>query len=269
MPTREDTAPLAVAQIPTSNHRQGFGMSRENRDHALSGEDAAASGANDPKAEVSDPSRGAGEERVAENREEAGKGEQSAFESLLVEQLSTKMKQLEDENSTLKDQYLRKAADFENFRKRMVKEREETAKFANAGLLLDLIPVIDDFERAIKSSEESHDFTSFHEGIVLIEKQLVEMLERKYALRRFESAGQVFDPERHEAISVAEIPPPADERVVVEDYQKGFTLHDRILRPAKVKVSLEPTVKQTEEKRADSSDRSANSDETREKEGDQ
>ncbi len=264
MSTREDTAPLAVAQIPISIHRQGFGMSRENRDHAFSGEDAATPDANDPKSEVSDASLAAGEQKAAGDGENAGQGDRLGEEALLVEQLATKMKQLEDENSTLKDQYLRKAADFENFRKRMFKEREESAKFANAGLLLDLIPVIDDFERAIKSSEESKDFTSFRDGIVLIEKQLVEMLERKYSLRRFESAGQVFDPERHEAISVAEIPPPANERVVVEDYQKGFTLHDRILRPAKVKVSLEPGVKQTEEKRADSSVRSANSDQTRE-----
>ncbi|MDR1211471.1 MAG: nucleotide exchange factor GrpE [Spirochaetaceae bacterium] len=137
----------------------------------------------------------------------------------------------------LNDQYLRKAADFENFRKRMNREKQDAIDFANQNLLLDLIPVIDDFERAIKSAESSRDFDSFYEGIGMIEKRLVSQLESKWALVRFDSAGAPFDPGRHEAIMMeknAEVTEPT----VAEDFLKGFLLKDRVIRSAKVKVLM-------------------------------
>ncbi|MFW5644265.1 MAG: nucleotide exchange factor GrpE, partial [Alkalispirochaeta sp.] len=97
--------------------------------------------------------------------------------------------------------------------------------------------VIDDFERAIRSAEESRDFDSFHDGIVLIENQLTSMLERKWGLARFDSVGEIFDPQKHEAVTT-EPRQEHDESIVLEDYQKGYTLHDRVLRSAKVKVSM-------------------------------
>jgi len=149
---------------------------------------------------------------------------------------------LEAELSNYKDQYLRKAAEFENFRKRMNREKQDAIDFANQNLLLDLIPVIDDFERAIKSSESSRDFDGLYEGINLIEKRLVSQLENKWGLVRFESAGAPFDPNRHEGIMVeksAEVTEPT----VSEDFVKGYTLKDRVVRSAKVKVLMpeEPT----------------------------
>lgn len=171
---------------------------------------------------------------------EGGTQDQLEPDSDPVEQLRQHVRELEAENAELKDQYLRKSADFENFRKRMFRERDEAVKYANAGLLRDLITTIDDFDRAIKSSDDSHDFQKLHEGVELIEKQLTSMLENKYGLRRYESVGEPFDPEKHEAISVGEMRPEAEAQIVLEDYQKGFMLHDRILRPAKVKVSMEP-----------------------------
>ncbi|MDR1177743.1 MAG: nucleotide exchange factor GrpE [Spirochaetaceae bacterium] len=137
----------------------------------------------------------------------------------------------------LNDQYLRKAADFENFRKRMNREKQDAIDFANQNLLLDLIPVIDDFERAIKSAESSRDFDSFYEGIGMIEKRLVSQLESKWGLVRFDSAGAPFDPGRHEAIMMeknAEVTEPT----VAEDFLKGFLLKDRVIRSAKVKVLM-------------------------------
>ena len=119
----------------------------------------------------------------------------------------------------------------------MLREREEAAKYANEKLLLDLVEVIDNFERAIKSSEESQDFTSFHEGIELIERQFTGMLDTKWGLKRFESEGEEFDPQRHEAIAVdqsGEYEP----QQVIDDYQKGYLLHDRVLRPSKVRVAM-------------------------------
>lgn len=147
-----------------------------------------------------------------------------------------RIEQLENEISTLKDQYLRKQADFENFRKRMQREKQESIKYGNSGLLLDLVGIIDDFERAIKSSEDSKDFEAFHSGIVLIEKQFTTLLDNKWGLKRFDPKGEPFNPEKHEAIAM-EDSSEHDVSVVLEVFQNGYMLHDRVLRPAKVKVS--------------------------------
>jgi molecular chaperone GrpE len=175
-----------------------------------------------------------------------------------IEELEQKVKELEEENSTLKDQYLRKQADFENFRKRMHREKEDATKFANANLLLDLVSIIDDFERAIKAGEDTQDIESFRKGIELIEKQLVGMLERKWGLRRFDSEGEPFDPEKHEAIATEE--KDTDVSEVTEDYQKGYFLHDRVLRHAKVKVSLPSTVQAASTDEKENTDEQDNTD---------
>ena len=151
--------------------------------------------------------------------------------------LKARTASLEAEISNLKDQYLRKAADFENYRKRMVREKQDAVDYANQSLLLDLIPVIDDFERAIKSSEATSDYATLHEGIALIEKRLVSQLEAKWGLARFESAGCAFDPNRHEAIMMDKSPDVA-EATVSEDFVRGYTLKDRVVRFAKVKVLM-------------------------------
>ena len=154
-----------------------------------------------------------------------------------VAELEAKIAALEAESSELKEQYLRKQADFDNFRKRMQREKEEAAKFANKDLMLDILPVIDDFERAIKSAEESRDFDAFHDGVKLIEKQFTGMLERKWGLKRIDAEGQEFDPQCHEAVA-AEPDPNVDTSVVLEDFQKGYYLHDRVLRSSMVKVAV-------------------------------
>lgn len=151
--------------------------------------------------------------------------------------LEERIAQLESENSELKNQYLRKQADFENYRRRMTRDKEEAVSYANQQLLLDLTSVIDDFERAIKSADESRDYDAFHDGIVLIEKQLTSMLERKWGLSRFDSEGEQFDPQKHEAV-MTEPRNDHQESMVIEDFQKGYMLHDRVLRSAKVKVSM-------------------------------
>jgi len=148
-----------------------------------------------------------------------------------------RQERLAAENAGLQDQLLRKTAEFENFRKRMFREREEGVRYANALLLGDIIPVIDDFERALQSAADSRDFAAFHSGVEMIERQLVSVLERNWGLKRFSPQdGEKFDPEKHEAIAVGDTAA-AGEAVVLENYQKGYYLHDRILRPAKVKVS--------------------------------
>lgn len=159
------------------------------------------------------------------------------LEALRAEAASAKaaLEAVTAERDELKDQLLRKTADFDNYRKRMMKEKEEARQFANSALLEDLCQVLDDFERAIRSSEGAKDYDSFHTGIVMIEGQFASMLERKYNLKRLEAVGKPFSPDHHEAIAME----PAEEgkeTVVVEEYQKGYQLHDRVLRTAKVKV---------------------------------
>ena len=130
----------------------------------------------------------------------------------------------------------RKQADFENARKRLIRDKEEAIKFANDSLIVELISVLDDFERAISSAEKGRDFATLHSGIELIEKQLMGTLERNWGLIRFDSAGTPFDPERHEALAT-EPSPEYGEATVLEDYQKGYTLHGRVIRAARVRVA--------------------------------
>ncbi len=153
------------------------------------------------------------------------------------ERLETRIAELEAASAELTDSLLRKTADFENYRKRMLREKEEFATYANRELLLDIVTIVDDFERAIRSADESHDFTAFHDGIVMIEKQFTSMLERKWKLVRFDSVGEEFDPQRHEAMMTEE-QSDHEQSMVLEDFQKGYMLHERVLRPAKVKVSM-------------------------------
>ena len=145
--------------------------------------------------------------------------------------------ELEAQLAELNDQFLRKSADFENFRKRTQREKSEFAAYATRELLLDIVTIIDDFERAIRSADESNDFNAFHDGIVMIEKQFTGMLERKWKLTRFDSVGEEFDPQRHEAMMTDESAE-VDKPTVTEDFQKGYMLADKVLRPSKVKVSM-------------------------------
>jgi len=154
-----------------------------------------------------------------------------------------KIAELEAQLAEVRDQFLRKAADFENFRKRMNQEKQNAIEFANQTLLLDIIPIIDDFQRAIQSAEASAELAELPagkamlDGITMIEKRLMSQLEAKWGLKRFNSAGEPFDPNRHEAMMM-EKSPDVKEPVVQEDLIKGYTLKDRVIRAAKVKVIM-------------------------------
>jgi len=180
-------------------------------------------------------------EAEAEASAENGLDEQAGLTP--EERLETRIAELEAGNAELTDGLLRKSADFENYRKRMLREKEEFAAYANRELLLDIVSIVDDFERAIRSAGDSDDFSAFHDGIVMIEKQFTSMLERKWKLTRFDSAGEEFDPQQHEAMMTEERSD-HEQSMVLEDFQKGYMLHEKVLRPAKVKVSMpvEPSV---------------------------
>ena len=153
--------------------------------------------------------------------------------------------EMETRLAETRDQLLRKAAEFENFRKRMNQEKAGAIEYANQSLLLDIIPIIDDFERAIQAGENSPqtssaDYTSFLEGVKMIEKRLSSQLETKWGLKRYNSAGEPFDPNLHEAVTM-EKSPDISEAVVQEDLIKGYYLKDRVIRAAKVKVLMPET----------------------------
>jgi molecular chaperone GrpE len=137
------------------------------------------------------------------------------------------------ESLAWRDRYLRTLADFENFRKRTEREKQEFFKYALAGTLKDLLPVLDNFDRSLEHAEEGDEF---HRGMHLIYKQLYDIL-KKHGLRPIEDAGVPFDPNIHEAV-VREENPTVPSHTVVAILQKGYFLHDRLLRPAMVKVAV-------------------------------
>jgi molecular chaperone GrpE len=137
------------------------------------------------------------------------------------------------ENAQLKTRYLRTLADFENFRKRNDREKADFFKYALANVMRDLLPVLDNFDRALDHAEEGDDF---HRGVLLIYKQLYEVLER-HGLRPVDEAAVRFDPNIHEAV-IREEDPTLPNHTVKEILQKGYFLHDRLLRPALVKVAV-------------------------------
>jgi molecular chaperone GrpE len=209
-------------------------MSKHNHDHGNSGNSKTEIKGNPEKKDDEILPEGAQQAASVSGAPEAEGPEAKPDTVINWEQRAS---ELEAKLADLNDQYLRKAADFENYRKRMIREKQEITEFANQNLILDLLPVIDDFERAIKSAGTSQDFKSFYEGVTMIEKRLSAELENKWGLKRFDSEGQPFDPNRHEALQV-EKAAGVQEAVVKEDYVKGYLLKDRVIRFAKVKVLM-------------------------------
>jgi molecular chaperone GrpE len=153
--------------------------------------------------------------------------------------LERKNQILEEKTSLLseyEDLLKRKQAEFENYRKRVQKEMLENRKYATSEMVLDIVNIIDDFERAIGSAESSKDFTSLLEGIVITKKQLLGVLEKKHGVKRIEAVGKEFNPNLHDAVMMEESEKHKED-TVVEDFQAGYVMHDRVVRPTKVKVA--------------------------------
>jgi molecular chaperone GrpE len=142
---------------------------------------------------------------------------------------------LERELSEMKDKYLRLSAEFDNYRKRTLKERMEMLKTASEDVLVNLLQVVDNFERALKTMESSQDVAAIKEGIELIYKNFTSFLAQR-GMKEIEAIGLEFDTDLHEAIT--KIPAPSDELKgkVVDVIEKGYKLHDKISRYAKVVI---------------------------------
>ncbi len=159
---------------------------------------------------------------------------------------------LQRERDTLKEQFLRAVADFDNYRKRIDRERRELSEYAAADVMLDLLPIIDNFERALQASasapsasasakapaDKSAEGEAFRRGVELIHKQMLDLL-RKRGVTPIEALGADFDPNIHQAV-IHEPSSEHREGEVMQELQRGYKLGDRLLRPAMVKVAKRP-----------------------------
>ena len=151
-------------------------------------------------------------------------------------ELQEVLSQTQKEAKDMFDRLARVSADFDNFKKRQTKEKAEAIKFANEGVIKEILPVLDNLLRALGAA--GSDGGSLLEGVKIVAKQMEDVL-GKFGVVGFDALGQPFDPARHEAVGSrpdAEVPA----QHVCEEYQRGYLLHERLLRPALVVVSLGP-----------------------------
>jgi len=152
----------------------------------------------------------------------------------MVEVSSQKLDELRNERDELEDKYLRKVADFDNLKKRVREEKQEFKKYAHTEVLADLLEIQDNFERALESMEIENE--DVREGVGMIQSQLNDLL-KKYDVEPIEAEGKRFDPHKHEGM-MREEREDVDKQTVAEVFKKGYKLHDRVLRPASVKVAV-------------------------------
>lgn len=171
-----------------------------------------------------------------EEAQEGKEAEKEAKEDDTVAQMADQLLKLAEENAALKDRIVRDAADTENYKKRLQRDKEEAVKYANTALVKDLIGPLDDFSRALAAATGPENFKALREGVQMIEDKLYSTLKTNWGLEVVDEEGVPFDPEEHEACLMEE-----DEGVDCDTVsmilQKGYKLNGRVVRPAKVKVA--------------------------------
>jgi molecular chaperone GrpE len=176
-------------------------------------------------------------DEASELDEAADRGENETVDSVEPPQAATRedeLARLQRERDDLYDRLLRKTAEFDNYRKRIERDRRERMEWAAADLLSEILAVLDDFERALKT-DAPPEAQPYRTGVELIHRQLSELV-RKRGATPIEALGADFDPSVHQAVSYEETPG-AREGEVVAEFAKGYKLGDRLLRPALVKVA--------------------------------
>ena len=156
-------------------------------------------------------------------------------ENAEVPSLTDQLLEKDEKLHALNDKYLRLAAEFDNYKRRVQRDQQDTIRFANEKLFKDLLPTLDNLERALQSGREQDRIEGLLEGVDLTYKHFLDTLQ-KMGIKQVSSVGEVFDPAKHQAVGQVEsttIP----ENVIVDEYQKGYFVHDRILRPAMVTVA--------------------------------
>ena len=189
------------------------------------------------------------EEAVAEQSAEgAALAESSSSATSEVEDLRQQLAAKELEAKTNYDRFMRQAAELDNFKKRASREREDAVRFANESLIKDLLPVIDNLERAVAHASGGGNGNPIVEGVEMVLKGLLDAL-AKHGVTQISAVGQPFDPTMHEAMAQVESQT-HQPNSVVDELHKGYTLRDRLLRPALVSVAKAPI---TQEKKNDES----------------
>lgn len=182
------------------------------------------------------------EEEALNQTEETGNTEEAQQEEGTfkdqgdpLEEKEKEIKALEAEVKNLKEQFLRNQAELQNFKRRMSEEKIRERKFANVELVKALLPVIDNFDIAIKKEKENKDFKKSLKGFEMIRRDLMKAL-KDSGLKEIEAQDQPFDPNYHQAV-MKEPKEDVDSDIVIEEFQKGYLFKDRLVRPAMVKVS--------------------------------
>jgi len=190
----------------------------------------------EPRTEMSDK-----KEKVRDNgSSDENSLDNQAAESGLDTDIDSLQKQLSESGALLnsyKDQLLRLAADFENFKKRVEIDKTEFVKFSNEKIIKDLLPILDDFSRAMSNGKSNPEFESFYKGIEMIYQKLYKILEDK-GLQPIESVGKEFDVMYHDVLMQM---PKTDvaPHTIVEEVERGYTLHGKVIKHAKVIVAAE------------------------------
>ncbi len=155
-------------------------------------------------------------------------------------EIEARLQAKEAEVEETRDRLLRVSADFENYKKRSAREASEFRKYANQALLKEMLPVVDNLELAISSTEGKSDFDRrLREGMEMTRNEILKVFE-KFHVRPIEAVGKPFDPEFHEAV-MREESDAVSENTVVSEFQKGYLIHERLLRPAMVVVAAPKT----------------------------
>ncbi|MCX6122773.1 MAG: nucleotide exchange factor GrpE [Ignavibacteriales bacterium] len=164
---------------------------------------------------------------------------------------NVQIEELQKQVDQYKDMLLRKAAEFDNYKRRIENETANIVRFATESLIDDLLPVLDDFERSLKHSKEIKESDALVKGVELIYLKLVKVLEGR-GVKAFETVGKEFSVEYHDAlmqIPRKDLPP----HTVIEEIEKGYMLNDKVIRHAKVVVSSVPPEEQNEAPQSESS----------------
>lgn len=189
----------------------------------------------DLKDNVSDADRPQDDSEGSIGTENSDQGEEKIDEGE-IEELKNKLKQKEDEANEYLEMAQRLKAEFENYRKRTEKEKADLVEYGKEQVILEILPVVDNFERALEASHgDSEEIASFKEGVNLIYRQFKGVLE-KLGVKEIESLGQIFDPYKHHAVMQEEVED-KKENEIIEVFQKGYMFNNKVIRPSMVKVA--------------------------------
>jgi molecular chaperone GrpE len=188
-------------------------------------------GGNEPQEENAGSSQQETQQEASEEEQpktEQGQNDELAAANAKIAELEAKIKEMEN-------RYLRLYADFENFRRRTRQEMEAAEKYRAQSLVSDLLPALDNFERALKIETENEQAKSILQGMEMVYRSILDAL-KKEGVEVIEAVGRPFDPHLHQAVMQVE-DSNYEPNTVVEEFQKGYKLKDRVIRPSMVKVS--------------------------------